>query len=69
MYEKFQKEKDESSDEVEEEKEEDYETLIAKLRAPPSGQEEVDAKAKKKAELLLKMNAALKENNQAVIEE
>lgn len=37
MYEQFQKEKDESSDEVEEEKEEDYETLIAKLRAPPSG--------------------------------
>lgn len=29
----------------------------------------MDAKAKKKAELLLKMNAALKENNQAVIEE
>jgi hypothetical protein len=37
--------------------------LIAKLRAPPSGKEEMDSRARKKAELLLKMNAALKENN------
>lgn len=40
---------------------------MAKLRAPPSG--ELDARQQRKAELMLKMNAALRENNKAVIEE
>ncbi len=47
--------------------EDDLDSLVAKLRAPPSG--ELDAKQQRKAELLLKMNAALRENNKAVIEE
>jgi hypothetical protein len=42
---------------------------VAKLRAPPSGDSKMDAKAKRKAELMMKMNQALRDNNKAVIEE
>ena len=41
---------------------------MAKLKAPPTG-EITDPHAKRKADLLLKMNQALRENNKAVIEE
>lgn len=46
----------------------DLDDLVAKLRAPPSGEAQ-DPKAKRKADLLLKLNQALRENNKAVIEE
>lgn len=49
--------------------EDDLDALVAKLRAPPSGTEVMDARSKRKADLLLKMNQALRENNKAVIEE
>lgn len=45
-----------------------FDDLLAKLRAPPTG-EALDPIAKRKADIMLKMNAALKENNKAVIEE
>lgn len=48
--------------------EDNLDDLVAKLRAPPTG-EVLDPVARRKADLLLKMNAALRENNKAVIDE